>query len=210
VTTGAWQTIAANAGVLPNEEIYKLEVYLMGSWSSAPGGSWTGTVVYDSLFADMMSPVDTSQIGGGATVAVVDSGELTSGSAGSHTHEFTTTVTYTMGAASYTNTTGRTIYVSVLASVYEVFMYVSSVLLTRKFYISVSGSVSTDGDYDVHAHAESIYAGNDPGGTRRFTFSVASGSTLTVTLKLHSTTAANEAVAELHGSGRITLEALKV
>ena len=69
-TTGAWQSLAANCSVLPSEEIYRVEVYLQGSWGSAPGGAWTGTVIYDSLVADMMSPADTGTISPSAATEV--------------------------------------------------------------------------------------------------------------------------------------------
>lgn len=71
MTTSEWQTIVKNCAVQAGEEIYRILIVAFGSWSSAPGGAWTGDAVFDSMLIDMMSPTTTNELGGGAATDVL-------------------------------------------------------------------------------------------------------------------------------------------
>lgn len=115
LTTGVWQTVAANASVRPSETIYGLAIFLGGSWSGVPGGHWAGDVVFDSLVVDLMRPTDTDHL---TTNAATDLDRHVGGSGG-----FTASATgdavriggtATGGSGSgailaYTNATGTTV-----------------------------------------------------------------------------------------------------
>lgn len=62
MVTGEWQTLTANCAVLPGQKIHRIFIYLMGSWGSFAGGHWTGSVVFDSLLADLVSPAGTNEL----------------------------------------------------------------------------------------------------------------------------------------------------
>jgi hypothetical protein len=60
--TGAWQTIAFKASVLPGERIYGVIIYLLCSWVSLPSGVGNNDVIFDSVTARAVRPSDTLQL----------------------------------------------------------------------------------------------------------------------------------------------------
>lgn len=75
MVTGEWQTLTANCAVLPGQKIHRIFIYLMGSWGSFAGGHWTGSAVFDSLLADLVSPAGTNELGAGAATQVLTTNE---------------------------------------------------------------------------------------------------------------------------------------
>lgn len=61
--TGLWQRIPWTARVNAGEKIYGIRIYIMGSFTGLPSGSFTGTVVFDNLrFAFFDNSVDNNAL----------------------------------------------------------------------------------------------------------------------------------------------------
>lgn len=73
-----WQNMTLNCAVSSGETIYGIEIFLMGSWTGGVG-AWTGTVVFDKVFAKIKKPKDTDQLVYGSVTANFTSSNSGSG-----------------------------------------------------------------------------------------------------------------------------------
>lgn len=163
LTTGAWQTISANASVRPNELIYRITFYLMGSWNSMPGGgTWVGQVIFDSLVIDMMSPTNADQLAENATVVpflVPETADDVSASSGSQVE--------TLASYSYTNNTGGPVVVQWDCSIQGFYIdgASSSKDASAFWYYTVNGTLpaTTAGMANVATASPGPVVGSHPG-----------------------------------------------
>lgn len=66
---GAWQRVPFKHSLLPGRSICAVHIYMMASWSSAPGGNSNCTVVFDNIQYRFQRRVDTLQLASGAATS---------------------------------------------------------------------------------------------------------------------------------------------